>query len=268
MKNKKIFFKFLFLVIASLIVLYPGCGEDTINNNGGSGSGGWHPNFNFVVGQNIVYTTDSLTPTNIAIRKRMRTTMTIGNLIVVGGQTCYPFVGSTFDSATNQTTPEAYYFRYDQSAGKYYQYGIRKLINPTQPDSWDLVGDFDLARGTSYFIGTINYTITIPTIGTITFNGPLNGKIADSTTITSTGNPPQIINCYRIEMTASISGSSPAGTVTTNIVLDYYLGNVSTTSTSNAIVEIKLRPFSFTVAGIPNIAPQPGFDRKIFSHTP
>jgi len=264
MKNKKLIFKLLFLIFASLIVLYPGCGEDTINNNGGTGSGGWHPNLTFLVGQNIVYTNDSITPSGATIRTRRGTNMTINAQTTIGGQLCYPFIGSTRDTATNQTTPEAYYFRYDQTEGKYYQYGIRKLINPTQPDSWDLVGDFDLARGTSYLVGNINYTITIPGVGTVTFNGPLNGKIADSTTITSTGTPPQSISCYRIEMTASISGTSPLGQVSANIIMDYYLGY----STPTGIVEIKIRPFSFTVAGIPGVAPQPGYDRKIYRHTP
>jgi len=264
MKNKKLFFKILFLLTGFLAVFYPGCGEDDIINNNGTDGGGWHPNLTFLVGQNIVYTNDSITPSGTYIRKRRGTQMTINAQTTIGGELCYPFIGNTHDTVTNQNIPEAYFLRYDQGEGKYYQYGIRKLINPGQPDSWDLVGNFDLARGTSYLVGNINYTITIPGIGTVTFDGPLNGRIADSTTITSTGTPPQVISCYRIEMTASISGTSPIGVVSANIIMDYYLGY----STPTGIVEIKIRPFSFTVGGIPGVAAQPGYDRKIFRHTP
>lgn len=241
-----------------------GCGDDSgiINNN----STGWHPNLTFSPGQVFVYTVDSLTPTGVPIRKRVSSRNTLQAQTTYQGELCYPVLGVTYDSSTTPPTPipePPYWIRYDQTTGKYYQWGIRQLINITQPGSWDTVGNFDVGRGTSYFIGSINYTITIPGIGTVNFTGPLNGKIADSTTIQTTGNG-ESIPCYRIELTASISGMISAGTVSTEIIFDYYLGYASPTG----IVELKLRPFSFTVAGIPNLVPQPGFDRKLYSHTP
>jgi hypothetical protein len=254
------------IISLSLIFIFQSCSDDVTNtNNGGTtGGGGWHPTLNFQVGQQFVYTLDSLTPSGVPVRKRTRSTNTINAQINYppGGPLCYPVTGLTFDTATGQTTPEAYWFRYDQTEGKYYQYGIRQLINISQPASWDVVANFDAARGTSYFIGDIDYTITVPGIGTVRFTGPLNGKVADSTTITTTGAPVHSVSCYRIEMTASISGSTIAGTVTANVIIDYYLG----WNDPVGLVELKLRPFSFTVAGIPGIAPQPGFDRKLYTH--
>ena len=266
MKNKKLFIKILFLLTASLIVLYPGCGEDTINNNGGTGSGGWHPNFNFVVNQRFVYTNDSLhpIPPGGTTRTRKGTTLTINDTAFIAGQYCYPFIGNTYDTATNQNIVEQYYFRYDQAAGKYYQLGIRQLIDTTQPETWDLVGDFDLPRNTSYFIGTISYTIPLPPpFNNVVFSGPLNGKVLDSVLIQSTGNPPQQIPCYPIELKANISGTVSGQTITAEIILMYYLGY----STPTGIVELKLSPFSFYLLGNA-ILNEPGFDRKIFSHTP
>lgn len=258
---KKIKFAASFFVILAS-VFYIGCGDSGVVTPP-TGSG-WHPNLVFNVNQQFVYSTDSLPPSGPAIHKRTRTTSTIQAQVTYQGELCYPVTGSTFDTATNITTPEPpYWIRYDQATGKYYQFGIKQLININQTATWDLVGDFDAARGTSYDIGDVNYTITLPPpYGNINFTGPLTGKI-DSTTITTTGNPPQTIPCYKISMTASVSGSTPLGTVTATIILDYYLGY----SAPTGIVELKLSPFSFYL-GTTALLPQPGFDRKLYSHTP
>jgi hypothetical protein len=178
------------------------------------------------------------------------------------GKTAYLVTSTNFDTNTSQTTVIPYYISYDQATGKYYQYGITALINPTQPPAWDIVGDFDVQRGNSYAISTINYTVNIPPLGNVTFSGPLTGRIADSTTISTTGNG-QSISCYRIEMNAAISGVVGAVTITASIYVDYYLGYSSPTG----IVELKLRPFSFMTGATP-ILNEPGFDRKLYSHNP
>src|SRR5258706_12507676 len=105
----------------------------------------------------------------------------------MGGQLCYPVGGNSVDTAHGMSlTPEIYYVRYD--AGKFYQYGVRNLINPGQPLTWDIVGDFTVSRGSSYHIADISYSYTVPGFGTVPFTGPLNGKIADSLYILQTSN--------------------------------------------------------------------------------
>ncbi|MFI5211355.1 MAG: hypothetical protein ACHQIH_00595, partial [Ignavibacteria bacterium] len=232
------------------------------DSTGPAATNGWHPNLTFAPNQQFKYSNDSLLAGGSgSIRKRNSSTSIIQAQTTYQGELCYPVTGITYDTVTQQTTPEPpYWFRYDQASGKFYQYGIRQLINITQPGSWDLVGDFDAIRGSSYFIGDINFTAVVPGLGNVTFTGPLNGVIADSTTITTTGTPPQTIPCYKISMTATISGT---GGITASIVLDYYLGYAAPTG----IVELKLNPFSFFIGGTP-VLPQPGFDRKLYTHTP
>jgi hypothetical protein len=253
-------------IIAAILI--PACGEDSAPNNGGTGGGGgWHPNLNFSQGQIFVYSNDSLhaqggghTFTGV------RTTSTIQAQTTYQGQQCYPVTGVNYDSTPPPTTtPDLpYWIRYDQSSGKLYQYGIQQLINPGLPGSWDVVGDFDVARGTEYNIASINYTVLIPGIGNVTFTGPLKGKIADSTTIQTTRTPPETIPCYRIELTASVTAS---GNIGATVIIDYYIGYGTPPNGVTGIVELKLRPFSFNVAGTPFIY-EPGHDRKLYSHTP
>jgi hypothetical protein len=259
-------FRLLALLLFSCIIaaiLIPACGEDSAPNNGGTGGGGgWHPNLNFSQGQIFVYTNDSLHATGGGHTwTDVKTTSTIQAQTTYQGQQCYPVTGVNYDTNTSQTTPDVpYWIRYDQSSGKLYQYGIQQLINPGLPGSWDVVGDFDVARGTEYNIASINYTVNFG-LGDINFTGPLTGRIADSTTILTTGNPPQTIPCYWIELKASITGTP--GNFSATVYIDYYLGYFSPTG----IVELKLRPFSFNVAGTP-VVYEPGHDRKLYSHTP
>lgn len=260
----------LITIIPLLVsILLISCGDDSTTGGTGTTSGNWHPNLNFSPGQIFIYTNDSLHADGINHTwTGVKTTSTLQAQTTYQGQLCYPVTGVNYDTTPPpSTTPDVpYWIRYDQSTGKYYQFGIRQLINPGDSGTWDLVGDFDVARGTSYFISNINYAFPLPPpYGTITFSGPLNGKIADSTTINTTGTPPQSIPCYRIELTAAISGTYNSLPISSTIVVDYYLGY----STPTGIVELKVKPFGFTVSGIPVPAlSQPGFDRKLFRHTP
>lgn len=259
--------KFLVVIAAALIttLLFLSCSDDSTTPGT---TNGWHPNLTFSPGQVFVYTNDSLLAGGSGhIWTKVKTTSTLQAQTTYQGQSCYPVTGVNYDTTTAQNTLDLpYWIRYDQSSGKFYQYGIQQLINPGTSGSWDLVGNFDAARGTSYDIATVNYPITITGYGTVNFTGPLKGKIADSTTIQTTANPPQPIKCYRIELTAEISGSPSAGvTITATIIVNYYLGYEAPTG----LVELKSDPFGFKVNGVPVPAlNQPGFDRKLFSHTP
>lgn len=263
MKKLKYVSLSLFVLIFTA-VLTVGCGDDsTVTPNNPSG-GGYHPAMNLTEGQTFVYSNDSLISSGGQMWTGVRTTDILQAQTTVDGKVCFPVFSTNFDSTNSQTSNTTFYIAYSQSEGIFYQYGLSTIINPSQPLKWDPVGNFDVARGTSYKVADINYTVTLPVIGTVTFTGPLDGKVADSTTITTTGPLPQVIPCYKIELVASVSGTTVGGPASATINVDYYIGYGSPTG----IVEVKLKPFSFTVAGIPNVAPQPGYDRKLYSHTP
>lgn len=264
MKNIKYTALALFIVVSCAFISV-GCGDDstTTPNPPGSG-GGYHPAINFTVGQSFVYSNDSILPAGGHVWTGVRSTDLVQAQTTVEGKLCYPVFSTNFDSSNSQTTNATYFLSYTQSEGIFYQYGLSTLINPSQAPTWDPVGNFDAARGSSYNVSTVNYTTTITGIGTVTFTGPLTGKVADSTTITTTGPVPKVVPCYKIELTATVSGAIPGGTASAVINVDYYIGYGSPTG----IVEINLKPFSFTVAGIPNVAPQPGYDHKLYSYTP
>src|SRR5205085_4469451 len=156
------------------------------------------------------------------------------------------------------------YFSYDSTGGKFYQYGISKLINPLFGTStWDLVGDFSVAMGNSWTVGTINYTVNVG--GTpYNFIGPLTSKVAEKTSIVTTGTG-QTVNCYRIELLAHVSATTNGITATADIYVDYYLGYASSSANPSGLLQAKLRPFNFIVSGIP--VPQNGDDRKLKSFT-
>ena len=263
MKFKTILKTALSSAFITLLFIYSGCGEDSTTNNNGTTGGGYHPTLNFTVGQIFVYTTDTLWPNGTVVRKRWKTSHTVLAQTPIGGQNCYPFSGTTFDTTTNQTIPELYYVRYDQSAGKYYQYGLQQLINPGAPLKWDVVADFDAARGTNYNIATINYSVPVPGFGNVPFSGPLTGKI-DSTTIQSTNNPSETVPCYHVEMLADVSGTVGGITLTAKIYVDYYIGCVNPIG----LVELKSRPFNIIIQGNPNPVQFGGYDRKLKTHTP
>lgn len=264
MKNLKYTLLTLFIIVfTSLFTI--GCGDDggTTPNNP-SGGGGYHPAINFSVGQTFIYSNDSILPSGGHVWTGVRITDIIQAQTTVEGKLCYPVFSTSFDSTNSQTSNVTYFLYYNQSEGIFYQYGLGTIINPSQTPTWDPVGNFEAARGTEYNVSTVNYTTTITGIGTVTFTGPLTGKVADSTTITTTGPIPRVVPCYKIELKAPVSGTVSGQAVTTTIFVDYYIGYGSPTG----IVEISLKPFSFTVGPLPNVAPQPGYDHKLYSYNP
>src|SRR5437899_735577 len=148
MKSLRYFISILTLSVVFAFVLIIGCGTDDSSTN--TTTGGWPPNITIVAGTKFVYTTDTILPPppGTPVRQHKNSTDVVQAQTTIGGQLCFPFLGTTYDSITMQTIPDLYYVRYDP-AGKYYQYGIRKLIDTTQPATWDLIGDFTVTRGTS-----------------------------------------------------------------------------------------------------------------------
>ena len=259
------------IILTSAIIFFSiffiTCGSDTptSNNNTGGGTVGPYPRFNLRTGSTFIYTNDSLPNGGSPIRTRIITNDSILTPVTLAGFLCFPIRSTSVDTVTNQTQIDTAFVRYDSTGGKFYQYGIRKLIDTTQPGTWDLVADFSVPRTTEWLVANIVYTYTIPGFGTVTFSGPLKGKVADSTTIQTTSNPPQTIHCYKIQLTATLSGSLFV-TISTTIVIDYYLA-FTAVGNPTGLARLWLNPFTFTTT--PNIGsfPYPGFDRILRNYT-
>ncbi len=270
MKNRKLFLIFL-MMISFTLAFFTGCDDSGIEPKTEVGAG-FIPTMRITQGSRYIYTNDSLINNNGSIttqRTNIITYDTVRAPITLASQLCFPITSTSRNTITLQTTRDTAYVRYDSTAGKVNQYGVQQFINPLQPPTWDVVADFALARGTAWTIGTINSTINIPGFGSVTFTGPLTGKVADSTIVNTTATPSVAIHCYRIELNANISGTVLGQTMTASIFIDYYLGYYSTQFPNNpsGIIRITFRPFSFNVASTP-VLYQSGLDRILQTYTP
>jgi hypothetical protein len=242
--NKIKFISAFFIILAS--VFYIGCGEDSVNNNGG-GPGGTAPTLNMKAGSLYIFNVDSLpvsggTPTPT----RLKTYHTFLAAVTFGGKSnAFPIVSETRDTVANISLgTDTFYVCYE--SGKFYQYGMLQIISPTIPAAWDLVADFNVSSGTSF---TIASGVPI-TIGAITATADITGKIAADTTFNTAGWNNVGINCYRSEIVADISISGlPVG----KVYVDYYIGDADPASNPSGMVRVKLRPFTiltYSQAGI------------------
>jgi len=255
MINRKLFL-FMVLLASVLSQLLTGCsdsGQSPTTPGGGAGS---IPIMRIHQGSRYTYTNDSLINNNSIIdtqRTRIGTFDNVFDIVTIENQSCFRILSTSYDTNTTLITRDTMFVRYDSTAGKVYQYGVKRLINPLQPPSWDLVADFSVARGTTWSIGDINASINVPGFGNVDFSGPLTGKVADSTNVNTTATPSAAIHCYRIELNTNISGTVIGQTVTASIFIDYYLGYYSDQFPNNpsGIIRITFRPFSFNVLGTP-----------------
>jgi hypothetical protein len=239
-----------FLAVLISILIFS-CSDST-TNPGNPPVSGTYPNINIKVGSAYHFTNDSLTTDSTSVHTSIITVDTVlakGNFFLQ--DSAYMIGSTTKDTITNTTlNVQAFYIKYDASAGKFYQYGAVKLIDSTQTANWDKVADFSVAAGTEWQIAHITTVLGIP--GT---SADIKSKVAKDTTFESSGAGHTLINAYRIEMTAYISlGPLPIG----NIVLEYYIGYTpSGSSNPSGVVRLRLRHINFQ-----NLS-YPGFDQKL-----
>ncbi|MCC6865153.1 MAG: hypothetical protein IT280_03230 [Ignavibacteria bacterium] len=230
----------IFILTAVMIYLY-GCGDDSTTNTGG----GDKPNIDFKTGSVFTFTFDTLSRINgSSVRlTNMSSRDSIETSIPIGSNTAYRIVSRT-DSASVISYDTALVY-YDAGAGKYYQYGIARLINPSVTPTWDLIGDFSLPNGTSWQIALNPDSLLI--------NGfyikvALSAKVVGATSFQTTGSPTRDVNCYQIEFKADLTY---LGLALGSIYFDYYLGYNNGTTNTSGIVRLKLRPINL---GIPPIS--------------
>jgi hypothetical protein len=236
--NKTKFFSAFFIIFAS--VFYVGCGDDNpTNNNGGTGT---PPNIDMKTGSVFTFTFDTLSRVNgVSVRlPQMTSRDTVAGSFPIGSNTAYSIQSRT-DSAgvISYDTTLVYY---DAGGGKFYQYGITRLINPISNATWDLIADFSLSHGTSWSIPLNPDSIVI---NGFTIKVVLSAKVVGATSFQTTGLPTREVPCYNVEFKADLNYQSlPLG----SIYFDYYIGYNNGTTNSSGIVRLTLRPVN---VGIP-----------------
>jgi hypothetical protein len=239
-------------IVAFTSWLSIGCGDDSVTPQ--TGGGGTAPTLNMKVNSFYAFTNDSLDTNGTTVRPtRLRTTHTFAAQGTFFGQpNAFQIIAETRDTVANtQVSMDTIYVRYD--GGKFYQYGMIQFIDPTQPPTWDLVADFNVAHGTQWSVATITTNISGFSVQTV-----IKGKVAENTPFT-TNYTGKSINNYRIEITGeSTFQSLPIGTT----YVDYYIGYADPATNPSGLVRLKLRPVWLQFNGI-TIFRTAGVDQKI-----
>lgn len=192
--------------------------SDTVSPSGAS-----YPTFNLTAGSFYKYTIDTLPPGGGSFRTNDNSTRTI---LDQGTYFNFTDVFRTLivDSVGLISIRDTSYSRYDSTTGKAYIYGFNDL---TQSLDWDLIADFSIPFNTPWLIDSVSFPFPIPQ-GIVPMNGSITGRIIGETTIQTTGNPPETLQCYRIEFKFTAQGtiiiSSVTYTFTLTATMDYYLG--------------------------------------------
>jgi hypothetical protein len=246
MKTKLSKFYLLASILSAGIFIYAGCGSDSTTPVTPT----TYPTITMTSNSVYKFTNDSLDQSGASHHTTILTKDIFLAQTTIAGKTCFPINDIAFDTLNGiMVRADTIYLSYDASAGKFYQYGVIKMIDSTKPPTWDLVADFSVAAGTPW---------TIVTNDSIIYHGvhlttTITAKVAETTTFPTTANPPVTISCYRIEIAAAIFAiGQPFGTV----YFDYYLGYASTASNPSGIVRLKLRPVNLS-----GIVMSDGFDR-------
>ncbi|HWA05331.1 MAG TPA: hypothetical protein VG961_02195 [Ignavibacteria bacterium] len=251
---KKLKFFTVFLFAAALVYVW-GCGDDsTINNNSGTPVGA--PNINIVTGSAFYFTNDTISQNNTSYRTLLTTKDTVLGNVPLEGFNSFA-IRSITDSLGTIVDDQTYNVYYDAAAGKFYQYGVFRFLDPTATAKWDLVADFNLPLNTTWDIG-----IDTIVLSGFSIQADIKGKIAEQTTFQTTNTPSTTIECYRIEITANLSIPG-VYTFPTPVYFDYYLGYASSSTPGNpsGIVRLRLRPISLSLPTQPPFFTQSGGDR-------
>lgn len=251
MKNIRSIFTLLIVITAAFLW---GCGDDS--TTGGNPPGGTPPTINMKVGSIYVFTNDSLDTNGTTIRqtdiKTYQSFIAQGNYF--GQPDAFMIRSETRDTGFTPAVTisiDTFYVRYDGT--RFYQYGMLRLIDSTQPLSWDMVADFSKPIGEQWDVATINTTI-----GGIAVTAVVKGKINAQTPFTT--NTTNIsINNYQIEIEAAVS--SAIGGLG-SIFVDYFIGYSDPATNPAGMVRVKLRPIKLSALGVP-IYRAAGLDTKI-----
>ncbi len=239
-----------YLLAVTIMLIFISCSDNTVNNPGTPSSS--YPNINLKVNSVYKFTNDSVFVSGPNQRTSIVTTDSIMAKGSFFGQTdAFMIRVVSVDTAAQPPTIkniDTVIVKYDLAEGKFFQYGVVRLIDSTQNPQWDTVADFTKPIGTVWNIATINNVM-----GYSGTKADIQAKVLKDTSFNATGSGNQLINAYKIEIKAIVTFSII--TITT-IYLDYYLGYTpSGSSNPSGIVRINLKPFTFYNLSFP------GFDQ-------
>lgn len=232
----------LFLLFAFLAAIYfLSCGND----NSVTGSSGTYPNIQMKAGSVYYYGTDSISQDGTYHKTNWRTKDSIWAATTYppsGGKNCFPIFSLTQDTTNSipiTINSQMMYISYDASSGQFYQWAIKRIFDPTQDSTWDLIADFSKSIGTSVQIFTLTNLFNNPLLSATVFS-----KVAADTVITTQSG--LSVKCYRDELTANIfAGPLQVGTAR----IDYYIGYTPSNNASNPSGRIRFKFYPLTITG-------------------
>lgn len=241
MKDKKIILA-LFLVASIMLALLTGCDDSGVTTKGGSGTNGPMPNIQMKAGSYFYYNNDSIAQNGTVYNTALLTKDSIRSQINFNGKDCFPIQSNTYDTSVFPVLIQSQllYVSYDNQTGLLSQWGIKKLFDPAQTETWDSVADF------SKPLGTLVPLFTITNLGGQTFlSANVSSKVERDTVIISLASGVSV-NCYKVAIVADIiAGGSSVG----KAYIDYYIGYTPSSST-NPSGRIKLKFYPVNIMGV------------------
>jgi hypothetical protein len=250
MKDKKIILA-LFLAASIMLALFTGCDDAGVETK--TPTGGPMPNIQMKPGSYFYYNNDSIAQNGTVYNTAWRTKDSIRTQENFGGKDCFPIQSITQDTTIPNfpvtIQSQTLYVSYDSQTGVLYQWGVKKLFDPAQTETWDSVADFSRPLGTPVPLFTING------IGGQTFlSANVSSTVQYDTTIIALASGVSV-NCYKIAVVADfiVSGLSVG-----KAYIDYYIGYTPSSST-NPSGRIKLKFYPVNIMGFT----YPGGDQKL-----
>lgn len=254
MKTKKLFF-IPILISALLAVFYTGCDDSGVAPSPGTQEGP-KPNIQFVPLSTFTYHYSTINQSGQERDTTWRSIDVVQNQTQYQGMWCYPIVSTTVDSLNPSNPPpipplQTIYVSYDTTTYKLYQYGVKKLFDPSQAGSWDLVADFSVPLGTSVPLFTITNLLGQPSLTADV------SSMVQKDTIINTFNTGFAISCYKVAVVADIKLS---GTPIGKAYLDYFVGYTPSSNPSNPSGRINVKIYPVNISGFPGAD---GLNQKI-----
>jgi hypothetical protein len=210
-----------------------------------------NPNIEFKTGAVYYYGTDSISTNGTQHPTTWSTRDEVMAATSFNGKNCYPINSVTTDTVIHQTIQSStLYVSYDSQTGEFYQWGVKKLFDPNQPESWDLVADFSKSFGTSVSLFTITNIFNISNL-----NAEVSSTVQYDTTFTTTGSLVGV-NCYKV---ATVADVKLLGISVGKVYLDYYIGYTPASNTANPSGRIRVKLFPINVPGFNS----DGVDQKL-----
>ncbi len=256
MKDKKIILA-LILVASIMLALLTGCDDAGVETKGGTTTGPM-PNIQLKANSTFIYVTDTISQNGTVNNTAWRTTDVVQAETIYPpstGRNCFPIISTTTDTILSLLIQSrTLYVSYDSQTGLLYQWGIKKIFDPSQTETWDLLADFSKPLETQVSLFTINSIFGQPLL-----SANVTSKVMYDTAYTTIASA-IAVSCYKVAVVADILLS---GTSIGKAYLDYYVGYTPSGNPSNPSGNIRTKLFPLNVTGFT----QSGADQKLSRFT-